>query len=85
MQKSRQSAQPKNFEDRLKRLEDISDSLKDSSVVLQHAFSLFEEGIKLARGLEKDLSKMERKIELLVNQPDAPEESPEFDLFDDKS
>jgi exodeoxyribonuclease VII small subunit len=84
MQKSRQSGQANKFEDRLKRLEEISGRLKDSGVPLDEAFRLFEEGIKLARGLEKELLKMERKIELLINQPDTAEEKPEFDLFSEE-
>ena len=43
----------------------------------------FEEGIQLARTLEKDLAKVERKIEILVNQADSPEEKPVMELFPD--
>ncbi|RKX88758.1 MAG: exodeoxyribonuclease VII small subunit, partial [Spirochaetes bacterium] len=40
------------------------------------------EGIKLARGLEKDLNKIERKVEILVNKPESPEDTPNLELFD---
>jgi exodeoxyribonuclease VII small subunit len=81
MQKSSKADQAKKFEARLERLEEISNRLKDGSVPLEEAYAHFEEGIKLARGLEKDLTKLERRIEILVNKPDSPEDSPELDLF----
>ncbi len=71
----------KKFEDRLSRLEEISESIRDTDVPLEDALSLFEEGIKLAKGLEKDIDKMEGKIQVLLNQPDTPKEKPELDLF----
>ncbi len=71
----------KKFEERLNRLEEISDDIRDSDVPLEKALSLFEEGIKLAKGLEKDIDKMEGKIQILLNQPDTPEVKPELDLF----
>ena len=58
----------KSFEERLNRLEELSEKLKTGNVPLEEAVSLFEEGIKLARGLEKELSKIERKVEILVNE-----------------
>ncbi len=71
----------KKFEERLSRLEKISDDIRDNDVPLEKALSLFEEGIKLAKGLEKDIDKMEGKIQVLLNQPETPEEKPELDLF----
>lgn len=70
-----------NFEDRLKRLEEISDQLRKGSLGLEESARLFEEGIKLARGLEKDLAKLERRIEILVKEPAAEGEKPVLELF----
>jgi len=72
----------KTFEERLSRLEDLNDTMREGKIPLEEAVSLFEEGIKLAKGLEKDLNKIERKIEILVNKPEAPEEKPNLELFD---
>ena len=49
----------------------------------QEAVALFEEGIKLARGLEKELAKVERKIEILVDESGAEdaEDQPNLELF----
>jgi len=72
----------KTFEERLSRLENLNDTMREGKIPLEEAVSLFEEGIKLAKGLEKDLNKIERKIEILVNKPEAPEEKPNLELFD---
>ena len=69
------------FEERLARLEEISDQLRKGQLGLEAATGLFEEGIVLARGLEKDLSQIERRVEILVNTPDAPGEKPVLELF----
>lgn len=71
----------KTFEERLSRLEDLNDTMREGKIPLEEAVSLFEEGIKLAKGLEKDLNKIERKIEILVNKPETPEEKPNLELF----
>ena len=71
----------KNFEERLQRLEEINSKIK-SGGNLDESLQLFEEGVKLAKGLEKDLLKVERKIELLVNEPVKDEgEEPNLELF----
>lgn len=63
----------KSFEERLNRLEQLSDKLKAGNIPLEEAVSLFEEGIKLAKELEKELSKIERKVEILLNEPGKKE------------
>ncbi len=73
-----------NFEEKLNRLEEINDNMKDGEVPIEKAMKLFEEGIKLASSLEKELGKMERKVEILINKPDTPEEEPKLELFDDQ-
>ncbi|MDD6485851.1 MAG: exodeoxyribonuclease VII small subunit [Spirochaetales bacterium] len=58
------------IEERLEKLEQLSDSIKDSDLGIEEAMALFDEGIKLVRGIEKDLDAMEGKIQILMNQPD---------------
>jgi exodeoxyribonuclease VII small subunit len=73
----------KNFEERLERLEDLGEKIRKPDIPLDEALKAFEEGIKLARTLEKDLEKVESRIELLMNDSEDPaEESPELELFD---
>lgn len=71
----------KNFEERLKKLESLADKIRDEGLPLEEAVSVFEEGIKLSRGLEKDMEKLEGKVELLLNQPGTTDEAPEMGLF----
>jgi len=74
----------KNFEERLGRLETLGEQIRKTDIPLDEALSAFEEGIRLARALERDLEKIENRIEILMNSPDAPAaESPELDLFED--
>ncbi len=72
-----------SFEERLKRLEDINDEINAGELPLASAVDKFEEGIKLAQGLEKELAKIERKVEILVSQPDSEDENPNLELFPD--
>ena len=75
----------KSFEERLERLEDLNEKISEGNIPLEEAVGLFEEGMKLARTLEKDLGKVERKIEMLVNQPETEEEKPNLELFPELS
>ena len=81
----------KSFEERLERLEELGDEIRKSDIPLDDAIKAFEEGICLARTLEKDLEKIESRIEILMNgneSNDAPDDeefeaAPELSLFDD--
>jgi exodeoxyribonuclease VII small subunit len=71
------------FEERLERLEVLGEQIRKSDIPLDQALKAFEEGIKLARMLEKDLEKIDSRIELLMNSAEAPlDESPELELFE---
>ena len=72
----------KNFEERLTALENLNEKMKGGSITLDEAVQIFEEGIKLAKSLEKDLSKIERKVEILVNKPEDDTEKPNLELFE---
>lgn len=61
-----------NFEQDLEKLEEISRVLRGGQVPLSQAITQFEEGIVLARKLEKELEQMERRVEILV-QKGGPE------------
>ena len=73
----------KNFEERLEQLETLGERIRKTDIPLDEALKAFEEGIKLARTLEKDLEKIESRIELLMNNSeDQAEDSPELELFE---
>lgn len=80
----------KTFEENLNRLETLSADIRRQDISLEDALKDFEEGIKLAKSLEKDIDKIEGKIQILMNQPVTEEkaqaegkkpESPQLDLF----
>jgi exodeoxyribonuclease VII small subunit len=72
----------KKFEERLERLEEIAQLMRAGDTGLDEAMALFEEGVKLSRGLERDLSKAEARVEILLNKPEQEGQSPELGLFD---
>lgn len=72
----------KNFEERLGHLEKLGEQIRKTDIPLNEALAAFEEGIKLARDLEKDLEKIESRIEILVNGDRINhDEKPELELF----
>ena len=74
-----------SFEKRLERLEELAEKVRNPETGLEDATKYFEEGVKLARGLEKDLSQIERKVEILVNNPGEEGEKPVLELFPELS
>ena len=72
-----------NFEDKLEKLEKLSENIKQSDISLEDALKNFEEGIKLAKTLEKELDKMEGKIQILMNGEETKDGKVELGLFDE--
>ncbi|MDR0909650.1 MAG: exodeoxyribonuclease VII small subunit [Spirochaetaceae bacterium] len=72
-----------SFEERLEKLEALGETIRRTDIPLDEALKAFEEGVKLARTLESDLSKIESRIEILMNSPEAKpsEEAAELSLF----
>ena len=82
---SAKSSGMKNFEQRLERLELLGEHIRKTDIPLDEALSAFEEGIKLAKALEKDLEKIDSRIEILMNSAEAAaDESPELELFEEE-
>jgi exodeoxyribonuclease VII small subunit len=75
----------KNFEDRLARLEQLAEKLREGGIPLEKAVELFEEGTKLAKSLEKDLAKVERRVEILTREPTEEDAVPPLSLFPELS
>ncbi len=72
-----------NFEENLKKLETLTSDIKRPDISLEDALKDFEEGIKLANGMEKELDKIEGKIQILMNEPTPLDKNnpPQMDLF----
>lgn len=72
---------PLGFEQRLERLERLAEKLRDGKIPLEDAVALFEEGMKLSKSLEKDLARVERRVEILTQEPGGEAEDPRLALF----
>ena len=74
----------KKFEERLDRLEELAERIKAPDLPLEEAVAVFEEGVKLSKGLERDLDRIQGKVEVLLGttSDEDGEEKPELDLFD---
>lgn len=59
----------KDFEERLERLEALARDIKREDIKIEDAIKDFEEGIKLSRGMAKEIDAIEGKIQLLMNDP----------------
>jgi exodeoxyribonuclease VII small subunit len=74
----------KKFEERLERLEELAQKIKEPDLPLEEAVAVFEEGVKLSKGLARDLDRIQGKVEILLGtSADAEgEEKADLDLFD---
>lgn len=74
----------KNFEENLAKLEQLTQDIKKSDITLDDALKDFEEGIKLAKGMEKEIDAIEGKIQKLINNPDPEStDKAELELFNE--
>lgn len=73
-----------NFEEKLQKLEELSNDIKRSGISLEDALKDFEEGIKLAKGMEKEIDSIESKIQILMKQPSETDDGstpPQLETF----
>lgn len=59
-----------SFEERLKKLESISEEMRNDNISLEKSITSFENGIKLAEELEKELEGFEKRVEILITKGD---------------
>ena len=55
-----------NFEEALKRLEEIVGELEQGEIALEGTLSLFEEGVRLSRFCHSKLDEAEKRVDLLL-------------------
>lgn len=63
-----------NFEDSMKKLEDITKELEKGELDLNSSMEKFEEGIKLSKECNKILENAEKKITILLQKDGKIEE-----------
>ena len=66
------------FEEGLRKLENIVNTLDEGKISLDEALGLFKEGLNLTRELSKTLDDIERKVEILVKKDDGTLEKKPF-------
>ena len=54
------------FEEKLTKLEELTSAVKNPEISLEDALKAFEEGITLAKGLEKEIDEIEGKVQILM-------------------
>ncbi len=67
------------FEDALKRLEQIVESLEGGELPLEEAINAFEEGMKLMKFCSKKLEEAEKKVTLLIQKDNGEYVQTPFD------
>jgi len=68
-----------NFEEALKRLEQIVAKMEQGSAPLEESLALFEEGTSLVRQCSKQLDEAELKVVRLMKGPDGEPVEMEFE------
>ena len=66
------------FEEGLRKLEKVVNTLDEGKVSLDEALGLFREGLNLTKDLSKTLDEIERKVEILVKKDDGSIEKKPF-------
>jgi len=76
----------KDFESRLERLEVLAEKIREPELPLEEAVKVFEEGVKLAKTLKKELEKIQAKVEILTGDPQSGEDASAlpFDLNEER-
>ncbi len=57
-----------NFEEKLLKLEKISEKMREDDHSLDESINSFEDGMKLAKELEKELENYEKRVEILISK-----------------
>jgi exodeoxyribonuclease VII small subunit len=70
----------KKFEDAIKRLEDIVESLEGGDLSLEDSLKFFEEGVKLISFCSKKLEEVEQKVTMLVKESDGKYSQQPFEV-----
>ncbi len=72
-----------SFESDLKRMEEITELLKKDDTGLEDAIKLYEEATELGKKLNKTLSEIERKIEIVTSSEEDVLTTEELEESDD--
>lgn len=69
------------FEKKLTRLEDIVEKMESGDLSLDDSLKLFEEGVKLSRDCQAQLTKAEEKVKVLLSvDADGKTQTRDFEI-----
>ncbi|HGY92189.1 MAG TPA: exodeoxyribonuclease VII small subunit [Planctomycetes bacterium] len=57
-----------SFEEKLKKLEDIVESLENGELALEKAVDRYQKGVRLHAELQADLDRMEKRVRMLTEE-----------------
>jgi len=78
--------QPKgDFEKSLKRLEEVVKRMESPDLSLDEAMKLFEEGMQLSQGCQKQLEEAEGRVEILMKKADGKLQPQPFETEGEQS
>lgn len=60
-----------NFEQSIKQLDELVETMEQGDIPLETALKNFETGIKLIRECQSELNQVEQKIQVLIQQNDS--------------
>ena len=63
-----------NFEETMKKLEEITEELEKGDLTLEDSVKKFEEGMELSKKASKILDESEKKINILIHKEDGIKE-----------
>lgn len=66
------------FEEKLSKIEEIANLLQNKDTDLEKSVQLYEEGMKLAKELDEELGKFERRIEIATRDLEGGIETEEY-------
>ena len=74
----------KSFEKALEELESIVEKMEAGESSLDESLALFEKGVKLAKFLQGELGKAEKKVEILLKNAEGQVEAEPFALTENE-
>lgn len=69
-----------NFEEAIKRLEEIAEDMENNELSLEQSMKLFQEGVKLSELCNKKLDEAERKINTIIKNTSGKLIEESFDI-----
>ncbi len=73
----------RDFESKMKELEEINDALASGDIALEDAVEKYRKGMKLADELEATLTAAETEIAVLLNRPEEENQTPSCAVWQD--